>query len=239
MSVADSGRGISQHLLGSIFEPFQQGDESTNRDFGGTGLGLALCRELSEAMGGSIRVASRPGQGSIFTVALMLQRASDIETCPDAPAESPNGAIAALEGKRVLVVDDNRINRKLLSLWLAEAGAEVHMATDGAECLRAATAETFDAILMDVSMPVMNGLEATRAIRLLALSADEQQRLRAAVPVIGVTAMAGPDDLRRSLEAGMDAHLSKPLSRDQLLGTLRDMIAAHHWLRDTRSLNLA
>ena len=230
MSIADSGRGIAAEALDSIFEPFHQGDDSINRDFGGTGLGLALCRELSEAMGGSIRVTSRLGQGSVFTVAVMLQRAEGTTLTGDVPPEPIDDASVRLEGRRILVVDDNRINRKLLSIWLNDAGATVHFATDGAEGLRAASIELFDAVLMDVSMPVMNGLDATRAIRLLSLSADEPQRLRSSVPVIGVTAMAGPEDLKCCLEAGMDAHLSKPLERAQLLHTLEDVMEAHRWL---------
>jgi signal transduction histidine kinase/PAS domain-containing protein/AmiR/NasT family two-component response regulator len=229
ISVADSGRGIAPHLLGSIFEPFHQGDESINRDFGGTGLGLALCRELSDAMGGTIRVASRLGHGSVFTVMVMLQRGEGNEVFADTQPGGLDEHTTVLEGKRILVVD-NRINRKLLTIWLSEAGAKVQMATDGAEGLRAATAEAFDVILMDISMPVMNGLDATRAIRLLVRSADERERLRSMVPVIGVTAMAGPEDLKRCLEAGMDAHLSKPLSRNKLLRTLADVISAHAWL---------
>jgi signal transduction histidine kinase/AmiR/NasT family two-component response regulator len=232
ISVADSGRGIAPEALGHIFEPLRQGDESINRDFGGTGLGLALCRELSESMGGDIRVSSRLGHGSVFTVVAMLKTAAHDAVPPDEPSQAADVNAVRLDGTRILVVDDNRINRKLLSIWLGEAGAEVHMATDGAEGLRAATSERFDAILMDVSMPVMNGLEATRAIRLLASSSDDQQRLRAMVPLIGVTAMAGPEERRRCLEAGMDAHLSKPLSRSKLLRTLADLMATHAWLRN-------
>jgi CheY-like chemotaxis protein len=169
----------------------------------------------------------------VFTVVVMLQRAASNEVVADSPFETRDEGAVRLEGRRILVVDDNRINRKLLSVWLGEAGATVHIATDGAEGLRAATAESFDAVLMDVSMPVMNGLDATRAIRLLGLSADDQQRLRSSVPVIGVTAMAGPEDLKRCIEAGMDAHLTKPLSRGKLLRTLADVIAAHQWLSNT------
>jgi len=231
VSIADSGRGIAAESLGSIFQPFHQGDESINRDFGGTGLGLALCRELCESMAGSIRVTSVLGQGSVFTVGIMLQSAQGPALAVDVPAEPDRDTNLRLEGRRILVVDDNRINRKLLSIWLSEAGAEVHVANDGAEGLHAATLETFDAVLMDVSMPVMNGLEATRAIRLLALSADEAQRLRSSVPVIGVTAMARTEDLRRCNEAGMDLYLSKPLSRGKLLRMLTEMIGAHSWLR--------
>lgn len=231
VSIADSGRGIAVEALDSIFQPFHQGDESINRDFGGTGLGLALCRELSEAMGGSVRVTSRLGQGSVFTVVLLLKLAEGAVPVSDVPAEHIDDTRLRLEGQSILIVDDNRINRKLLSIWLIEAGATVHLAADGAEGLHAARTKSFDAVLMDVSMPVMNGLDATRAIRLLAISADEAQRLRSSVPIIGVTAMARPEDLKQCHEAGMDLHLSKPLSRGKMLHTLTEVIATHAWLR--------
>jgi len=230
IAVADSGRGIDHSALNSIFEPFCQGDDSINRDFGGTGLGLTLCRELCEAMGGSIRVTSRLGKGSVFTVAVVLQRSDNGELFVDTVPAPLDETTPALAGRRILVVDDNRINHKLLALWLKEAGAQVHQAFDGAEGLRAASAELFDAILMDVSMPVMNGITATRAIRLLGRSGDARLEQLAAVPVIGVTAMARPEDLRLCLEAGMDAHLAKPLERVKLLRALKDVMEAHRWL---------
>jgi PAS domain S-box-containing protein len=232
IAVADSGRGIAPDALNSIFEPFRQGDDSINRDFGGTGLGLTLCRELCEAMGGSIRVTSRLGKGSVFTVAVVLQRSDNGELFEDTVPAPLDETTPVLAGRRILVVDDNRINHKLLALWLKEAGAQVHQAFDGAEGLRAATTELFDVILMDVSMPVMNGMTATRAIRLLGQSGDARLERLAAVPVIGVTAMARPEDLRLCLEAGMDAHLSKPLERVKLLQSIKDVIEAHSWLRN-------
>ena len=232
IAVADSGRGIAPGALNRIFEPFGQGDDTINRDFGGTGLGLTLCRELCEAMGGSIRVASRLGKGAVFTVVVVLQRSNNGELFDDTLRAGLGETTAALAGRRILVVDDNRINQKLLALWLAEAGAQVHQAFDGAEGLRAASAELFDAILMDVSMPVMNGMTATRAIRLLGQSGDERLERLAAVPVIGVTAMARPEDRRLCLEAGMDTRLSKPLDRIKLLQTIKDVIDAQAWLRN-------
>lgn len=232
IAVADSGRGIAPDALISIFEPFRQGDDTINRDFGGTGLGLTLCRELCEAMGGSIHVASRLGKGSVFTVVVVLQRSDNGELFEDTVPAPLDETTLALAGRRVLVVDDNRINRRLLALWLKAAGAHVHQAFDGAEGLRAASAELFDAILMDVSMPVMNGMTATRAIRLLGQSGDRRLEQLAAVPVIGVTAMARPEDLRLCLEAGMDARLSKPLDRIKLLQTIKAVIDAQAWLRN-------
>ena len=232
ISIADSGRGITPAALNSIFEPFHQGDESTNRNYGGTGLGLALCRELCEAMGGSIRAASRLGHGSVFTVMVRLPRAEHDLDFEDTQPASLDECAWSLAGKRVLVVDDNRINQKLLCIWLTEAGARFQVAKDGAEGLRAASAELFDGILMDVSMPVMNGLDATRAIRLLARSGDARLTRLASVPIIGVTAMAQHEDLRLCLEAGMDAHLSKPLQRGKLLRTLNEVIDAENWLHN-------
>jgi CheY-like chemotaxis protein len=229
-SVADSGRGIAPGALSSIFEPFSQGDDSVNRDFGGTGLGLTLCRELSEAMGGSIRVTSRPVKDSVFTLSVMLQRSDNGELFGDTRSAALAETGPVLADQRILVVDDNRINQKLLAIWLREAGATVHQAYDGAEGLHAASADVFDAILMDVSMPVMNGLVATRAIRGLAQSDDERLAKLATVPVIGVTAMTRDEDLRQCLDAGMDARLSKPLERAKLLSTLQGAIAAKAWL---------
>ncbi len=231
ISIADSGRGIAPAALNSIFEPFHQGDASTNRDFGGTGLGLSLCRELCEAMGGSIRVTSRLGQGSVFTVMVSLERSAQEEVFAGTQPATLDDQPWSLAGKRILVVDDNSINQKLLSIWLVEAGASVKMAVDGAQGLHAATTETFDGILMDVSMPVMNGLDATRGIRLLEQSGDAQLDRRATVPIVGVTAMARHEDLQLCLEAGMDAHLGKPLERVKLLRTLADVIETHAWLR--------
>ena len=237
VSVADTGRGVAPHLLGGIFEPFHQGDDSINRDFGGTGLGLALCRELSEAMGGSIRVTSRLGHGSVFTFMVKLRRSDHAADFQDTQSAGLDDQGWGLEGKRILVVDDNRINQKLLSIWLTEAGARFQVARDGAEGLRAASAELFDAILMDVSMPVMNGLEATRAIRLLGQTGDVRLQQLASVPIIGVTAMARHEDLQQCLEAGMDAHLGKPLERRKFLRTLSEVIEAQGWLNNVSSCN--
>jgi CheY-like chemotaxis protein len=190
-------------------------------------------------MGGSIRVTSRLGKGSVFTVAVVLQRSDNGELFEDTVPAPLNETTPELAGRRILVVDDNRINHKLLALWLKEAGAQVHQAFDGAEGLRAAQAELFDAILMDVSMPVMNGMTATRAIRLLGQSGDARLERLAAVPVIGVTAMARPEDLRLCLEAGMDAHLGKPLERVKLLRTLKDVMEAHRWLSNGQAASVS
>lgn len=236
ISVADSGRGIDPAVLPDVFEPFHQGEESINRNFGGTGLGLALSRELCEAMGGHIQVSSRPNHGSVFSFRVLLGRVSveqdQAETRPVDLAETPDD----LAGLRVLVVDDNRINQRLLQTWLKEAGAEVVAGLDGAEGLRLASAQTFDCVLMDMSMPVMNGLQATQAIRRLDTSDDPHQAVRAWVPVIGVTAMARKEDRQLCLDAGMNAHLAKPFDRLELLKTVRKLVDDAAWLKTAGSI---
>ena len=252
--VADTGRGIPYGLVGRVFEPFDQGDPLTNRDHGGTGLGLALSLELCEAMNGGIGALSRAGVGSVFEMRVRLAVAPDVSkrthgttrgtgtpsrrAPPQSPALLSLGPVASgLAGMRVLVVDDNRLNRKLMSMWIEARGGIVTAAADGAEGVRLALASDFDCVLMDMSMPVMNGLDAANAIR--AAAAGEHGRLpsasnrafgRAHVPIIGVTAMARREDRQFCLAAGMDAHLAKPVRSLKLVRTLRRVIDAQAWL---------
>ena len=236
LAVADSGRGIDTALMADIFEPFHQGDESVNRNFGGTGLGLTLCRELCEAMGGQIQVSSRPGHGSVFSFTVSLLSAGGQEDESDAPAADIAGLAARLEGTRLLLVDDNRVNQRLMQIWLTQAGALVTSAFNGREAVSLASAQTFDCVLMDMSMPVMDGLEASRAIRLLDKHADPEVAVRAWVPIIGVTAMARRADRQLCLEAGMNAHLSKPVERIELLKTINKLLNDAAWLKSAGGL---
>lgn len=251
--IADTGRGIPFGLVGRVFEPFDQGDPSTNRDHGGTGLGLALSLELCEGMGGGIAVLSRAGVGSVFEMRVCLSVAPGaLSSAPPsladetadrrAPVQSPTlpslSLVAPdLSGVRVLVVDDNRLNRKLMSMWIEARGGVVTAAADGAEGVRLALEADFDCVLMDMSMPVMNGLDAAGAIR--AAAGGEHGGLpvvpggvfgRAHVPIIGVTAMARRDDRLLCLAAGMDAHLAKPVRSLKLARTLRRVTDAQRWL---------
>jgi signal transduction histidine kinase/AmiR/NasT family two-component response regulator len=251
--VADTGRGIPFGLVGRVFEPFDQGEESTNRDHGGTGLGLALSLELCEAMDGGIGVFSRPGVGSVFEMRVRLLLAEDLAAnlAPAGPQAGTADSVALHEdstplqedgsppmlgGMRVLVVDDNRLNRKLMSMWIAAQGAAVETAADGQEGVRLALASDFDCVLMDMSMPVMNGLDAARAIRKASSRdsapepASDVRLRRAHVPLIGVTAMARREDRQLCLAAGMDAHLAKPVRRQALTREIRRVIAARAWL---------
>ena len=217
VSVADTGPGIPPARMSRIFEVFTQQDETITRKFGGSGLGLSLCRQLCQAMGGNIAVAARPGGGAVFTFLVRCGAAHGMAPFQDTrPAE--DAAVALLVGRRVLVVDDNRVNQTLLSRWLRQAGMEVTQAYDGAAGLSAVTAAPFDVILMDMSMPVMNGLEATAAVRALAQS-DHEPRF-ATTPIIGISANAMAGDRDACFAAGMNAYVTKPIKRDELLTSI-------------------
>lgn len=236
LAVADSGRGIEPSLIADIFEPFHQGEDSVNRKFGGTGLGLTLCRELCESMGGQIQVSSRPGHGSVFSFSVSLLRASGQSDEPDAPLADIDQMVARLEGVRLLVVDDNRINQKLMQVWLTQAGALVTSAFDGKEAVNLASSQHFDCVLMDMSMPVMDGLQASQAIRQLDKHDDPVVAVRAWVPIIGVTAMARREDRQLCLEAGMNAHLSKPVERIELFKAINKLLNDAAWLKSAGGL---
>ena len=214
----DTGIGMTPEFQRHLFEPFAQercGEESS---LGGTGLGMPITKSLVELMGGTIDFTSAPGVGTTFVVTLPL-RACDESLC--APAELAGGAAApSLVGMRVLLAEDNELNREIATFFLESAGAEVTCACDGGqavEMFRESAPGHFDAVLMDIMMPVMDGLEATRAIR--ALDRPDAR----GVPVIALTANAFADDVRASREAGIDAHLAKPLDSKLLVRTLASL----------------
>ncbi len=204
-AVVDTGIGMTEDSKSRLFQKFTQADSSISRRFGGTGLGLAISRELVELMGGTIGVDSVLGQGSRFYFVLKLPKA-DGKTSDSAPKQNAPALPALPAGRKlnILVVDDNKINRRLATVLLETEGHRVSVASNGREAVEAAMLEDFDAILMDVQMPVMDGVQATRRIR--ALPAP-----RSGVPIIAVTAdaLAGADERYRA--AGMDAYVSKPL----------------------------
>jgi signal transduction histidine kinase/DNA-binding NarL/FixJ family response regulator len=204
--VADTGIGMTDDSKSRLFQKFTQADSSISRRFGGTGLGLAISRELVELMGGTIGVDSVLGQGSRFYFVLTLPKAAGATTAAGVttPAEAPRPALPSWRKLHVLVVDDNKINRRLATVLLETEGHRVSTASNGREAVEAAMRDDFDAILMDVQMPVMDGVQATRRIR--ALPAP-----KSAVPIVALTAdaLAGADERYRA--AGMDAYVSKPL----------------------------
>ncbi|UWQ83257.1 ATP-binding protein [Leisingera caerulea] len=209
-SVADTGIGIPKDMLSKVFERFSQADAAISRRFGGTGLGLAISRRLAEAMGGSITVNSEVGLGSCFTVRLQLDTPrAELAAVPAAAPQA--GGLAALEGLRVLVAEDNAVNRVLMEKFLQPTPAEVVFAENGREAVAQFEAFAPDIILMDMSMPEMDGLEATRAIRTLA---------RPQPAIVALTANAFDSDREACLAAGMDEFMSKPVNRGKLLDLL-------------------
>lgn len=205
--VQDTGIGIPPDKLSRIFDAFSQADESTSRQFGGTGLGLTISRQLISLMGGELTVHSELGQGSVFAFELDLPAVADEVLAQEQKWQAPIHA-AANRPLRLLVVDDVPTNRLLVSKMLERAGHEVMQASDGREALAVVQASPVDGILMDMQMPVMDGLEATRAIR-----EWERQTGRSPLTIVALTANAMSVDEQRCLEAGMDTYLSKPIQR--------------------------
>jgi PAS domain S-box-containing protein len=217
IEVTDTGPGIAPSRLGVLFEKFVQEDASTTRRYGGSGLGLAICRELAGLMGGEISAASEVGRGSVFTVRLPLVRAERQPAAVAAPAEE----ITVAGDLRILAAEDNPMNQLVLKTLLAQTGVEVVCVDDGEQAIAAAAAETWDAILMDVQMPVMDGPTAVRLIR-----ERERAEGRRRTPIIALTANAMAHHEAEYLGAGMDALVPKPLELERLLMTIRDVLEA-------------
>ncbi|MEI6033472.1 MAG: response regulator [Verrucomicrobiae bacterium] len=214
-SVEDTGPGISSETLARLFVPFTQADSTTSRRFGGTGLGLAISKRLAEAMNGSILVASTPGQGSTFTFRLPLEdRSRAPAPCDPAPPAPGAPGIFSSAGGLVLVAEDDLTCRSVAGQMLASLGCRAKFATHGADAVEAFAPEKFFAILMDVGMPLMDGIEATRRIREIEAQSGSH------VPIIALTANVMPGDRERCLAAGMDDFLAKPFKRDELAAKL-------------------
>jgi PAS domain S-box-containing protein len=227
-AVQDTGIGMSEQQLGRLFQAFEQADGSTTRRYGGTGLGLAISKQLTELMGGRIGVHSQLGQGSCFWVEIPFapagqRSATDARSTPMAshpapsrtPSTQPEPALPTLRG-HVLLVEDNPINQEVIHDLLEALGCTVTLANHGAEAVAQARAQDIDLILMDVQMPVMDGLTAAGEIRRLP---GKQQ-----VPILAMTANVFATDRQRALQAGMNDHLSKPIEPERLAERLR------HWL---------
>jgi signal transduction histidine kinase/CheY-like chemotaxis protein len=217
--VIDSGIGMSGEAMQRLFEPFHQVDATRNRRRGGTGLGLAISQRIIEAMASRIEVESQPGGGSSFHFALDLQ----IDPSP-VPHVLTDSAMGSLErpstlGGTVLVVEDNPVNRMIAEEMLQSLGINVVEAADGMQALEAIASNPVNVVLMDCQMPVMDGYTATQRIR-----ERELQRGLPRTPIVALTANAFDEDAAHALAVGMDAHLSKPYTRDQL----RDMLST--WL---------
>lgn len=210
IDVVDTGPGIPEAAIARLFTPFDQLDESVVRQHGGSGLGLAISRELARLMGGDLTAANEPGQGARFRLSVLLEPA-------DAPALRPVGP--SISGLRVLVVDDHVVNRRAVELILQPFGVEATLAESGEEALELLGSEVFDAVLMDVYMPGLDGRETTRRLR---GSASPNRD----APVIAVTASATVKDWEACTAAGMNAHVAKPIDPTELFTALSQVLAA-------------
>jgi len=217
VEIIDTGVGIPADKIDSLFTPFTQADVSVTRRFGGTGLGLSICRHIVSALGGEITVESSEGHGSTLTFTIATGLLADVRLLETPPQEALTSAPAAnqgtqpkLTGMRVLIVDDGETNRQLLHLLLKRAGAVVETAEHGQEAVERTSVHAFDAILMDMQMPVLDGYSATRQLRERGIT----------TPVIALTAHAMSGEEQKCRAAGCDFYLTKPVNRDELMNAL-------------------
>ncbi|KRA56308.1 histidine kinase [Caulobacter sp. Root655] len=206
--VADTGPGLSDQQLGRLFTPFDQLTSAVVREHGGSGLGLVISRELARLMGGDLTVTSKLGKGSRFRLEIQVEPAE---------TEGDRAGGAAIDGARVLVVDDHVVNRRALELVLQSFGIQPTLAESGERALELLHSEVFDVLLMDVYMPGMDGRDATRQLR----AGDGPNR---DIPVIAVTASATPKDWEACRAAGMNAHVAKPIDPSQLHAALSEVL---------------
>lgn len=219
LSVSDTGVGFDRATASRLFQRFEQADVSISRRYGGTGLGLAICASLTEIMGGRVTVRSVPGKGSTFFAHLALPRIGDAEAMMSEP-DAAHCSDAKSRSLRVLYADDHAVNRQVVTMILEPLGVDLTLVENGREAVDILTASTFDIVLMDVQMPEMDGLTATRLLR-----AHEAANGLLRTPVISLTANAMPDDVDRSLAAGADLHLPKPIRPAQLLESIDRVLA--------------
>jgi len=222
-NVTDEGIGITPECQKAIFEPFQQVDGSSTRQFGGNGIGLALCCQLMKHMGGEISVKSTIGEGATFSFSLPVEK----DTMPATQRGEEQDAFTLVKarhgGKRILVAEDDQVIQALVRSLLEHAGLQVSIAQDGAVAVGMAEADAFDLILMDLIMPKLSGIEATQAIRAM----GGYQR----VPILATTARAFEHDRDECLQAGINAHIAKPFTPDLLLNAVLE------WLDDEQRPN--
>ena len=216
--VSDNGMGMSADFKETIFDPFTRAESSVTNKIQGTGLGMAITRNLVEAMGGTIDVESEPGQGSCFEVLIDLKIAENRTVALAAQEDERDGNI--LQGMRFLCAEDNELNAEILTELLKIEGAECTICENGEEILKVfeqSAPGDYDMILMDIQMPVLNGYEATKEIR------RSSHKLAKTIPIIAMTANAFSEDIQHSLAAGMNAHVSKPVEMKVLEKTIRSI----------------
>lgn len=216
-TIQDTGIGMKPEFLEHLFDPFAQEKIDARSVYHGTGLGMAIVKSLVDKMGGTIEVSSVVDQGSVFRVTLPFEIASKDDVTVHTKTDSEKG----IQGVRILLVEDNDLNIEIIAELLREQGAEVTCAHNGREAVNAFQAQpegTFDVILMDIMMPVMNGMEASRTIRSLKRADAET------IPIIALTANAFVEDMKKSREAGMNAHLTKPLNMSIVIRTIASLL---------------
>ncbi len=212
--ISDTGIGMNKEFLKHIYDEFVQEDSSARTQYKGTGLGMAITKRYVELMNGSINVESQKGVGTIFTVDIPLEFTDD----PHPQVAKPLDAYADLKGTKILLVEDNDLNAEIATVQLEDYGFVITRASNGEEALELFTEnppKTFDIILMDIMMPVMDGYDATKAIRSIYGRPDGQY-----IPIIAMTANAFAEDIQKSIDAGMNAHLAKPINMSDVLQTI-------------------
>lgn len=226
--VEDTGIGISPSQMEKLFQSFTQVDASTSRKYGGTGLGLVICQGIVDMMGGTIGVESELGEGSIFYFEVELGYLWELANDSDYPvlADSRETQLShfveleKIQGANILLVEDNVVNQQIAQELLQKVGLKVDCATNGREAIAKALKQSYDLILMDIRMPGMDGLHATRCIRFMAKKGNSETKWFATVPIIAMTANAMDIDRAKSSAAGMNYHLSKPVNPQELYKTL-------------------
>jgi CheY-like chemotaxis protein len=207
---------LTEEQVGRLFQAFQQADASTTRKYGGTGLGLAISKSLAQLMGGAIGVVSTHGKGSTFWFTARLEKSVAEPAAAEASSEEAPAGLEGLHGARVLLVEDSKINQLVAIGLMEEARLTIDTADNGRIAVEKVAEGAYDLVLMDMQMPEMDGIEATKAIR-----ADPRF---AKLPIVAMTANAMAGDRERCLEAGMDDHVSKPIDPDELLRALQRWI---------------
>ncbi|MCB9030241.1 MAG: response regulator [Deltaproteobacteria bacterium] len=215
-SVTDTGIGISEEKQFKIFEAFSQADADTTRHYGGTGLGLAISSQLAKLMGGELKLSSLEGEGSTFYFSSRLESCSVVEKAESKKEE--NAEVTFDKQLKILLVEDNPVNQKLAATLLKKVGHLITVAHNGVEALEHSS-ESFDLILMDIEMPLMNGIEATEIIR------EQEKETGNHVPILALTAHAMAGDKERFLAKGMDGYVTKPLKKQELYKSIKELTA--------------
>lgn len=215
--IKDTGIGMSKEYLPTLFEPFSREHNTTTGKVGGTGLGMAIVKKMVDLMGGSIEVESEPGKGTIFTFTLMHKIADKKYYSRKIETAESSDSVEKLRGKHVLLAEDNNLNAEIAVAVLEKTGLVIDRVEDGIQCvsrIEQLPSDTYDLILMDIQMPNMDGYKATQCIRHL------NDKKKAEIPIIAMTANAFEEDKKRAIDAGMNGHIAKPVEIDKLISEI-------------------